>query len=163
MRILISILIALTAASLPGLARADAPSGERKQLRKQIRQRAFRLRVDKLTTELALSPEQKTQIETIIGDYDRKRQDLRKRRRKLISNARSAAKAGDDARSATAMSELFTHKRNAIALEAERAGALQKVLGAARALRATLILSRSERRIEQRMRRVLREHRRRNR
>jgi len=158
MRITTSLLITfLVAVAVP--AYADRPAPTSQELRQQIRERAIALQVDKLQEELTLSEAEKAAVAAIVTDFASQQLALRREGRAVRERARAAAKGGDDAKAKASMAELFAHKQRMGELEASRAAALERVLGASRALRATLILSRLERRIEQRMRHALRGHR----
>jgi len=161
MRIILSLLFTFLSVVIAAPARADRPSPSSAELRQQIRERSIALQVDRLASELSLDARERAAVESIVRDFAHQRMALRREGRAVRERARRAAEGSDEAKARTSLEELFAHKRRADELEVARATALVGAIGAPRALRATLTLSRLERRIEQRMRSALRGHRKR--
>ncbi|MBT8496015.1 MAG: hypothetical protein KJO07_23425 [Deltaproteobacteria bacterium] len=151
MRILVATVIALTAAA--GTASADMPD-KRAELRAKIRAKALVLRVERVSKRLSLDSQERTQLRAVLEKHDAGRLALRRQRRNLRREMKRLS-AKDERKSGELFERLMAHKRKALDLELARADELRRLLGSNRGLRAVVILTRVERRIEARMRQAM--------
>ena len=150
MRILLVSLIALLATATD--ARADMPD-PRAEMRAKIRAKALVLRVERVSKRLDLNQDERAKLEALLKKHDAGRLSLRRVRRNLRREMKRVGK--DENKSAQLFDRLMAHKRKALDLELARAADLRQLLGANRGLRAVVILTRVERRIEARMRQAM--------
>jgi hypothetical protein len=147
-------LVAVAATVVLGIAGAAAPAAAG-PARQRVEDRLRAVRNEAIAAELALDPTTMARLAAVLARHDegldRHREEARRRRRAVDD----AITRGDERAMDAAVDALLVHRRGLAALEEARLRAARAVLAPAQTARLAIVLPLIERRMENRIRRVL--------